>query len=244
MSDLEIKCFIDGHQIYYDQLKAIEYERSKHVLHEMKSLGGNVENHGQALSDFDIDALSMQEALKVNIQARSQYSASEMQELYKEPLKISDDMWKKDNYGFHFGKDKMQESHVDMEVHGIDPKLLTSATESSEDLEEQSAKFLYAMNPEHFCIQKTENGPVGMETFGMYGEPSAMIVNVDNNLKTQIEPDPTYPIKSSGFPVLANDGTPMHNIPYHQYKPLEDGIMIKQAVLLPPKAPKEITSGT
>ena len=41
----------------------------------------------------------------------------------------------------------MQESHVDMEVHGIDPKLLTSATESSEDLEEQSAKFLYAMNP-------------------------------------------------------------------------------------------------
>ena len=42
----------------------------------------------------------------------------------------------------------------------------------------------------------------------MYGEPSAMIVNVDNNLKTQIEPDPTYPIKSSGFPVLANDGTP------------------------------------
>lgn len=78
----------------------------------------------------------------------------------------------------------------------------------------------------------------------MYGEPSAMIVNVDNDLKTQIEPDPTYPIKSSGFPVLANDGTPMHNIPYHQYKPLEDGIMIKQAVLLPPKAPKEITSGT
>lgn len=114
-----------------------------------------------------------------------------------------------------------------MEVHGIDPKFLTSATESSEDLEEQSAKFLYTMNPEHFCIQKNENGPVGMETFGMYGEPSAMIINVDNDLKTQIEPDPTYPIKSAGFPVLASDGTPMHNIPYHQYKPLEDGIRIK-----------------
>ena len=106
MSDLEIKCFIDGHQIYYDQLKAIEYERSKHVLHEMKSLGGNVENHGQALSDFDIDALSMQEALKVNIQARSQYSASEMQELYKEPLKISDDMWKRLTTGSILGKTK------------------------------------------------------------------------------------------------------------------------------------------
>ena len=39
MSDLEIKCFIDGHQIYYDQLESIEYERAKHVLHEMIRLG-------------------------------------------------------------------------------------------------------------------------------------------------------------------------------------------------------------
>ena len=80
----------------------------------------------------------------------------------------------------------------------------------------------------------------------MYGEPSAMIVNVDNNLKTQIEPDPTYPIKPSGFqfwPMMVL----LHNIPYHQYKPLEDGIMIKQAVYchlkLLKKSPVD-TSGT
>lgn len=243
MTDVQIQGFINDHEIFYDELEEIEYERAKHVLHEMKSLGAKVENHGQILSDQDIDTLSIQQALKINIDTRNQYTASEMQELYKEPLKTSDEMWKKANEGFKFGRDKMQESHAHLIVKGIDPSVLTNTTQDPEKLGESSADSSAIMNPEHFFITPRKDGLEGMETFGMYGEPSDMIVQVNNDLQTQIKRDPEYPIVSAGFPVLASDGTPMHNIPYHQYKPIENGLDIKLAVLLPPKAPKEIAQG-
>lgn len=224
-------------------MKEIEYERAKHVLHEMKSLGAKVEGQGKVLSDQDIDALSIEQALKINIDTRNQYSMSEMQELYKEPLKVSDAMWKTANEGFKFGRDQMQESHAHLIVKGINPSVLTNVMQDPEKLGESSADSSAIMNPEHFFISPRKDGLEGMETFGMYGEPSDMIVKVENDLKTQIKRDPDYPIVSAGFPVLSSDGTPMHNIPYHQFKPIEGGLDIKLAVLLPPKAPKEIAKG-
>jgi hypothetical protein len=243
MTDLNIRGFINGHEIYYDQLEEIEYERAKHVLHEMKNLGAKVKNRGETLSHQAIDALSIQQALKINIDTRNQYSMSEMQELYKEELKISDAMWKKANEGFEFGKDRMQESKARLIVTGIDTSQLTNTAQNPEELGEASADSSAIMNPEHFFISPRKDGLEGMETFGMYGEPTDMIVKVDNDIQTQIQRDPVYPIVSAGFPLLASDGTPMHNIPYHQYKPIENGLDIKLAVLLPPKAPKEIAIG-
>ncbi len=152
-------------------------------------------------------------------------------------------MWKKANEGFKFGLDKMQESHAHMIIKGIDPAALTNATRDPEELGKASASASAAMNPEHFFITPREDGLEGMETFGMYGEPSDMIVKVNNDLETQIKRDPDYPVVSAGFPVLTSGGTPMHNIPYHQFKPIENGLEIKLAVLLPPKAPKEIAKG-
>ncbi len=94
MANLEIKGFINGHEIYYDELEEIEYERAKHVLHEMKSLGAKVENQGDTLSDQAIDALSLQQALKINIDTRNQYSAS-CKSYIKNPLKLATKCGKK-----------------------------------------------------------------------------------------------------------------------------------------------------
>ncbi|WEV43136.1 hypothetical protein OZX56_06200 [Lactobacillus sp. ESL0684] len=243
---LDIKVYMNGHEIFYDQVESIEYERNKHVLHEMKALGASVKNNGQDLSDSEIDALSQTDARRVNVATRSQYSASELENLYHDKIALSDQMWKDINKDFKMG-DPMKAGVTEFEVHGVDPQVLAQGL-SPDAAANGNAETEYETNPEHFIMTgHGDNGLHVMETFGMYGEPTNMFVNVvkegDLNINLPIKREPDYPILSVGNPVLASDGSEINNIPFHQFKPLPDGIKIKGAIFVPKAAPDEIVSG-
>ena len=53
--------------------------------------------------------------------------------------------------------------------------------------------------------------------------------------------DPNFPVEMAGKAFLT-DGTPV-NIPYHQFRPTDDGFEVKTAVYWPENTPNEIVSG-
>lgn len=243
--NLDIKAFINGQEVFLDQVHALEYERNKHVLHEMKALGANVNLNGKELTHVSIDALSQADAKLAGFQSRSQYSSDEIREIYKDRIAVSDAMWKDINKNFKMG-DKMKAGTADFEIHGLDPQTLAKAM-SPEAAGNGNDETQFATNPEHFILQSAGNGLHVMEAFGMYGEPTDMLVEGveedELNINLPIAREEDYPLVSIGNPLLYSDHTPINNIPFHQFKPLADGIKVKSAIFVPTDAPDEIVKG-
>ncbi|KRK35544.1 hypothetical protein [Loigolactobacillus bifermentans] len=253
MTKLSVECIIDNHQVGTQVLNALEFERTQHVLHEMKSLGADVQQDEHQLTHADINLLGVKTARDVNIETRAQYSATEIQAMYRPQIKMMEDMWKKICKGFNLAKSPFKMSQTYMKVLGVDPDLIingrpqkTVKDETPEDkmrrIANEASEMALQMNPEHFFVTASDDGLYGMETFGMYGAPYPQLITPLSTDALPVPRDPAYPVATTGQPTLM-DGTPLYTIPYHQYKPLENGIELKLSVIMPETTPDEIING-
>ena len=70
MSDLSYTVTIDKVAYTDEQLARYEYERTLHVLHELKRLGADVRDGGRALSHTDINWLEPERAAQISLDIR------------------------------------------------------------------------------------------------------------------------------------------------------------------------------
>lgn len=169
------------------ELKALEFERTKHVLHEMKFLGANIQYQGHQLEHDNINLLNFDTAHDVNISTRAQYSANEIQEMYRPQIKVMEEMWKTVGTGFNLTQSPIKISQTYMKVIGVDPDLIingrpqkTIKNETPEDkmrrIANEASEMALQMNPEHFFVTASDQGLYGMATFGMYGAPYPQLI--------------------------------------------------------------------
>jgi hypothetical protein len=238
MTTLHVRCTIDGQEYSYEQLARIQYERQLHVLHEMKRLGATITHGDKVLSDDDMNMLRTDEARAVCIAAREAYDPQRIKELFQIQMQQSDQMWRELAQDFSEG-DPMPASYTDLMVTGFSMDDMRKMNQDMEAMKRRGA----AMYPEHYFVGTYERGIHGMETFGMYGGPTEVKVVVDPNVKSPFVRDSSYPMAMSGYTILASDETPIHIIPIHQFKPIENGISVKLAVFWPTRTPQEIVDG-
>lgn len=242
MTKAQATFIINGVQWQEKQLDRLEYERNLHILHSMKQHGIDIKDGNKSLSDDDIDYLTEQQAWDVSINNRLQYKDQAIIDIYQDSLKKSDAFWKK----MAFSQDKpMKVSHTQMTITGV---TLDKYMQVMHAMQEDDRVGL-AAHPEHFaCSFNWDNGKlVGIEPFGMYGTPTLVQVNVlpsDDALSDQIlaDKDPSYPVTMAGEAFLTDEKTAV-NVPYHQYKPTDNGFEAKLAVYWPEHVPDEIVEG-
>ena len=240
MSELKYTFLVDGQEWTKPQLERLEYERNLHVLHHLKNYGVEIKDGDKVLSDDEIDYLTMEKAWEVSIETRLQFKGEKAIDLYKDAFKLSDAMWRE----LAFSQDKpMKVSHCDMSVKGRTLQDFMGVMRAME----QDDRVGLAAHPEHFiCHVSFDEGELlGIEPFGMYGTPTLVKVEVvkvpELGAQIQADNDPNFPVEMAGKAFLT-DGTPV-NIPYHQFRPTDDGFEVKTAVYWPENTPNEIVSG-
>jgi hypothetical protein len=240
VSESKIEIMIDGQSYSQEQLGFIQFEREKHVLHEMIYLGADIKDGGKTLSYYDINYLSKTDAKRVLRNAKLELGAKGLKELYKERLRCGAQMWK-DIVKEYVDGEPFQEAITRMKVTGITIEEFQKSMMKSLDDE---ASVLLA-NPEHlqFAYVETGEAPIGIETMGMYGDPFEQVLISDPNVTLPIRTEEDgFRFMMAGYAKLS-DGTDMHVIAAHQVKPNENGFEAKLMVFFPQSTPKELVDG-
>lgn len=241
MSNVKYSFTLNGEEWGKTQLERLEYERNLHILHSMKQHGIDIKDGDKSLTDDDIDYLTADKAWDVSIANRLQYTGEKIIDIYKDSIAKSDEFWKE----LAFSQDKpMKVSRTEMKVSGVS---LQEYMQMMKTLQTDD-KVGLAVHPEHFvCSVTWDDGQlVGIEPFGMYGTPTLVEVKVvkDDQLGEQIkaDKDPEFPLSMAGETFLTDGKTPV-NVPFHQFKPTDDGFEAKMAVYWPENTPDEIVEG-
>lgn len=239
MSEFSAAVTIDGHVVPQQILDRIEYERTLHVLHEMKYLGADIKDGERSLSHEDINWLEPERAKQVCLAARTALGEQEMLDLMERPRLDAERRWKEFNEGYrpedvHMGVTEISIVGASFqEVMGIMNGVV-------------SDKSGLRAFPEHYIvIGDISTGQRGMEAFGMFGEPVFVHGTASEEAVAglPIEDDPSYPLKVSGAMLLKSDDTPIHTGACHMVRPTQDGFDIKSTFFCPGKAPAAIADG-
>ncbi|MEU0468364.1 hypothetical protein ABZ215_30550 [Amycolatopsis sp. NPDC006131] len=237
MPEITTACSIDDRPWSGEQLAAVEYDRHRHVLHEMKRLGASIEHAGSRLTHEEIDFLNPAEARTASITARQSYGVDGITHLYRDLLQASDRMWKDVNAGTG-KKGTMQFATADVTVTGLNIEELRGALGAA-----SLSRDYATLNPDHYFIEENGDGMHAMETFGMYGAPTEMNLIANPAIPVPVEPAAGYLILTAGSTSLASDGTEINVLAFHQYKPLENGFAVKLGSLYPATTPRQIVEG-
>lgn len=238
MSDITIDCTIDGQAYSTEQLDRLRYVRDLHVLHQMRRLGATIEHHHRPLSDDEIDHLSPEDAHAVNVATRLAHGAEGLRKLFAEQLRASDRMWK-DMTAASAGLPR-QRACAELVVTGVTWEDFHTHVSDFGELQ----KLVVPANPDHFFFEQEEPGVArAMETFGMYGTPTEVLVAADPTLPAPFDLDEGYRLLLAGHTRLSSDGSRVDIIAYHQFKPMPGGLVVKLCALFPAKAPKELVHG-
>lgn len=220
-------------------IEQLAYQRNLHVLHQMRAHGIEIKDGDKVLADDDIDFLTQERAWEVSIANRLAHTGQEIRDYYKDSFARSDEMWKE----LAFSQDKpMKVSHCDMHVEGVSLQEFMGIMQAMQ----QDEKVGLSAHPEHFQAIFNENDIIGIEPFGMYGTPT--LVNVAVVKEDELGPailadkDESYPMSMVGKALLIDDKTDV-NMPYHQFKPTENGFDAKLAVYWPEGVVNEIVEG-
>lgn len=103
-----------------------------------------------------------------------------------------------------------------------------------------------ATNPEHFIIiGDIDSGQRGSETFGMFGEPIYMHGIAYDTIPPDLPVvrDETFPVAVFGEMATKDDDTNFHVGAVHQFRPEEDGFVVKPTFIAPEAAPKAVADG-
>lgn len=239
MSDFSAKVVIDGRECPQSILDRIEYERTLHVLHEMKGLGADIKDGDRSLSHEDINWLEPERAKEICFETRTALSEQEMLDLMAEPRLDAERRWKAFNEGYD-----PADAHVgvtEISVKGASFQQVMAVMNGA-----VSNTSGIAANPEHYIvIGDISTGQRGMEVFGMFGEPVFVHGVADKGIPEDlpVEPDPSYPLTVCGSMLLKSDDTPIHVGACHMVRPTQDGFDIKSTFFCPGKAPQAIADG-
>lgn len=243
MKNVKIKVMIDGDIYSEQQLRLIRFEREKHVLQEMIHLGAVITDHGKMVSYDDVNYLSYEDASRLVLDAKQQIGTTGIRELYKDSLERSAQMWR-DIVRDYKKEDEMIRAVADIQVEGL-------------TLEEFQKKLSFVLSggdvsvmeehPEHFQFTMMENADAkdkcGMETMGMYGGPTEVIVMPGGDeMQKKVISDEGFPSAACGTSRLV-DGTPRYDIAHHQMRALENGFEVLTSVYFPCNTPKEMIEG-
>ncbi|MGW5693134.1 hypothetical protein ACWEWX_19815 [Streptomyces asiaticus] len=238
MREITIDCTIDGQPYSAEQLDRLRYVRDLHVLHQMKRLGASIEHHNRPLSDDEIDYLTPKDAHDINVATTLAYGAEGLRKLFAEPLRTSDRMWK--DWNTASAGLPLQKSCAELAVTGVALEEFRAHVADFEELQ----KLVVEANPDHFFFcPEGAGGAYAMETFGMYGAPTDVLVTVDPTLPAPFDLDEGFQLLLPGRVKLTSDGTPIDIVAYHQCKPLPNGLLVKLCALFPAKTPKELVDG-
>lgn len=242
MSDLSYTVIIDGVAYTDEQLAHCEYERTLHVLHELKRLGADVRDGGRVLSHTDINWLEPERAAQISLDIRESLGEDGVTELFADVLADSDRRWKQYNEGYVTGD--VHTAGIEIDVTGVGIAEVVAVLGGVADL-----RAALAANPEHFfVVGDITTGQRGMETFGMFGEPTAFhgVGSSDPDAIPEampFGPDPDYPVRIYGSALLLSDDTDIHVGAFHQFRPREDGFRVKSIFFCPRKAPRAVADG-
>lgn len=239
MTKLTYKVTIDGTPYTQTQMDRYEYERTLHVLHELKGLGVDLRLDGQSLSHSDLNWLAPAVATKVSYTARTALGEKGMLALFKDVETDTERRWKEYNVDYDAAK-----SHIGTtltEVNGIGFQETMAIINGS-----FGSDAALSVHPEHYIIiGDITNGQRGMEAFGMFGEPVYVhgIAGQEIPANMPFEKDPTYPITVYGQFLLKSDDTPIHVGACHEVRPTATGFILKSTFFCPGKAPQAIADG-
>ncbi len=239
MSDLTYTVTIDGQPWREDQLRVVEYQRTLHVLHELKRLGVPIMDGDTELSDIDINWLDPERAEQISLDIRASMGEQKVLEVFKDVLADSARRWK--GWAATYDPAKAHTMTTVIEAHGVGIEETMPIIGGAAD--ERAA---LATNPEHYIIiGDIESGQRGMETFGMFGEPVYMHGVAQENLPEglPVAKDPDFPIAMFGEMATKDDDTNFHVGAFHQFRPTEDGFVAKSTFVAPGDSPMAITEG-
>lgn len=231
---------IDGTEWSAAHIERVAYERNLHVLQQLNSHGLPAILNGKALTNEDVDFLTMAEAWQASIETRAHYHGKQIHKAYEQSFARSDQMWQQ----LGFSQEKpMRVSHCTMVVDGVTlPQFMDIMRRMQSD-----ERLGLAIHPEHFAELIDDQGQIfGIEPFGMYGTPTLVTVKpvAADRLSQQIlvDRDTDYQSSMAGLCYLSDGVTPV-NVPYHQFQALENGFQAKLAVYWPAGVPDELVSG-
>lgn len=239
MTNLTYKVFIDDTAYTQTQLDRYQYERTLHVLHELKALGVDLRLDNQSLSHTDLNWLAPEVATKISYQARTTLGEKGMLQLFRDVEADAERRWKAYNQDYD-----PRQSHIGTtitEVSGIGFQETMSVINGSFD-----SNAALSVNPEHYIIiGDIHSGQRGMEAFGMFGEPVYVHGIASQTIPDGLpfERDSDYPMIVCGQFLLKSDDTPIHVGACHQVRPSATGFTLKSTFFCPGKAPQAIADG-
>lgn len=237
MKDYIVKFDIDGYTYSRDMIEAFEFERNKHVLHELIYLGAEVIDNGKSLSYTDIDFLNKTDAARLNLETKVRLGTDELLDLYKDEIEKTDKMWK-DIVADYNADEPYQECITHMQVTGVSMDDLGEGLMLAMAGDDSSL----AANPEHYGHVMTEEVPAGFEGMGMFGGPNLMRIQFAPDIDIPIDiPDDYLPF-TIGYSELG-DGTDMHTLAAHYIKETNEGIEMLLTCCFPQGTPKELVDG-
>ncbi|MEA4944420.1 MAG: hypothetical protein VB080_08275 [Propionicimonas sp.] len=238
MSELTIGVTIDGETYTQAQLAQFQYQRALHVLHELKRLGATLYDGDHELSDIDINWLEPARAEQISLDYRIGLGEQSTLDLFKDVLADTDQRWKEFNADYVDGD--LRTGQVDLEVTGITVQEALGAIGGG------TSESQLAIMPEHYIVAgDVHTGQRGMETFGMFGEPTAIHGTAAKEIPASFPftRDPDYPILIFGETLLRSDDTPTHLGACHQAKPGPDGFAMKSIFFCPKTVPQAMADG-
>lgn len=239
MPALSYTVTIDGEPWHEDQLRRIEYDRTLHVLHELKALGVPLKDGDKELSHIDLNWLEPEKAEEISLAARHALGEDGFLEVYKDVLADSERRWK--GWAATYDPVKVNTAEILIEAHGVSIQetmpIIGGAANQHDAL---------ATNPEHYIIiGDIQSGQRGAETFGMFGEPIYMHGVAHETLPEGLpfKKDPAFPMGIFGEMATKSDDTNFHVGAFHQFRPTDDGFVIKSTFVAPGDSPRAIADG-
>lgn len=237
MKDYTIEFDIDGYTYSQDMIEAFEFERNKHVLHEMLYLGADITDNGQSLSYTDIDFLSKKDAARINLENKVKLGTDKLLDLYQDEIKRTDKMWK-DIVANYDPDEPYQNSVTHMKVTGVTMDDLGEGLMLAMAGDDSSL----AANPEHYGHVLTGDVPAGFEGMGLFGGPNLMQIQFAPDTKIPLEIPTNYLPFTIGYSELG-DGTDMHTLAAHYIKDTDEGLEMLLTCFFPQGTPKELVDG-
>lgn len=237
MNNYKVEFTIDGYTYSQEMIEAFEFERNKHVLHEMIYLGAEVIDNNHSLSYEDIDFLKKSDAARLNLETKVRLGSEKLLELFQSEINRTNEMWQTIVANYK-ESDPYQSCITHMTVTGVTMDDLGEGLMLSMAGDDSSL----AANPEHYGHIMTEEVPAGFEGMGMFGGPNLMRIIFDPDIKIPIEVPKDYLPFTIGYSELV-DGTDMHTLAAHYIKETDIGIEMLLTCFFPKGTPKELVDG-
>lgn len=159
-------------------------------------------------------------------------------EVFQDVLADTDRRWREFNANHVRGDVRL--GQTDMEVSGVSIQETVSVLGGAVD--ERNA---LAVMPEHYIvIGDIASGQRGMETFGMFGEPTYVHGEAGPDVPAEMpfQRDPSFPLAMFGE-FLLRDNTDIHVGAFHQFRPTAGGFQLRSIFFVPKAAPMAVADG-